>query len=111
MGIENYHVIELIGEGSFGKTVAMKFIMKQGKTQKGIHKLRQEIEVRFSVGSKRMDKVSPKEKTQRVKGMRRSGSSVRVKISQVMPIALECNMVSSFEESFWELLSRTLLPP
>ena len=85
MGVENYHVIELVGEGSFGKvykgrrkftgqvlmfcvsenlslflfglfgnvmicglffqTVAMKFIMKQGKSDKDIHNLRQEIEV------------------------------------------------------------------
>lgn len=83
MGIEEYHVIELVGEGSFGKvykgrrkytgqvitllsisffllflnywlifamflqakTVAMKFIMKHGKTEKDIHNLRQEIEV------------------------------------------------------------------
>lgn len=82
MGVENYHVIELVGEGSFGKvykgrrkntgqvncvlislflyllrllihvvygssqTVAMKFIMKHGKSEKDIHNLRQEIEVR-----------------------------------------------------------------
>lgn len=85
MGVENYHVIELVGEGSFGKvykgrrkftgqvlifcisenffflffiilsaitcfvadfqTVAMKFIMKHGKSDKDIHNLRQEIEV------------------------------------------------------------------
>ncbi|KAK8552754.1 hypothetical protein V6N12_041330 [Hibiscus sabdariffa] len=56
MGIEDYHVIELVGEGSFGKvhkgrrkytgqTVAMKFIMKHGKTGKDIHNLRQEIEI------------------------------------------------------------------
>lgn len=89
MGVENYHVIELVGEGSFGKvykgrrkytgqvaidlivyisycfklfeymdfsnnlyywlvllqTVAMKFIMKHGKTDKDIQNLRQEIEV------------------------------------------------------------------
>ncbi|XP_057429664.1 serine/threonine-protein kinase TIO isoform X3 [Lotus japonicus] len=54
--VENYHVIELVGEGSFGKvykgrrkhtgkTVAMKFIMKHGKTDKDIHNLRQEIEI------------------------------------------------------------------
>ncbi|KAI5396906.1 hypothetical protein KIW84_062943 [Lathyrus oleraceus] len=54
--VENYHVIELVGEGSFGKvykgrrkhtgqTVAMKFIMKHGKTEKDIHNLRQEIEI------------------------------------------------------------------
>ncbi|KAK3004965.1 hypothetical protein RJ639_018407 [Escallonia herrerae] len=56
MGIENYHVIELVGEGSFGKvykgrrkytgqTVAMKFILKHGKTEKDIQNLRQEIEI------------------------------------------------------------------
>lgn len=56
MGLEDYHVIELVGEGSFGKvykgrrkftgqTVAMKFIMKQGKSEKDIHNLRQEIEI------------------------------------------------------------------
>ncbi|CAN1336005.1 Serine/threonine-protein kinase TIO [Linum perenne] len=56
MGLESYHVIELVGEGSFGKvykgrrkctgqTVAMKFIMKQGKSEKDVHNLRQEIEI------------------------------------------------------------------
>ncbi|EEE53136.1 hypothetical protein OsJ_35944 [Oryza sativa Japonica Group] len=56
MGIEDYHVIVLVGEGSFGKvymgrrkytrqTVAMKFILKHGKTDKDIHNLRQEIEI------------------------------------------------------------------
>ncbi|RAL46323.1 hypothetical protein DM860_015316 [Cuscuta australis] len=56
MGVENYHVIELVGEGSFGKvykgrrkftgqTVAMKFIPKHGKSDKDIHNLRQEIEI------------------------------------------------------------------
>lgn len=56
MGIEDYHVIGLVGEGSFGKvykgrrkytrqTVAMKFILKHGKTDKDIHNLRQEIEI------------------------------------------------------------------
>ncbi|KAM7463574.1 hypothetical protein LguiA_031695 [Lonicera macranthoides] len=55
MGVENYHVIELVGEGSFGKvykgrrkytgqTVAMKFILKHGKSEKDIQNLRQEIE-------------------------------------------------------------------
>ncbi|WJX17387.1 non-specific serine/threonine protein kinase [Trifolium repens] len=54
--VDKYHVIELVGEGSFGKvykgrrkytgqTVAMKFIMKHGKTEKDIHNLRQEIEI------------------------------------------------------------------
>ncbi|KAK3212162.1 hypothetical protein Dsin_016868, partial [Dipteronia sinensis] len=56
MGVENYHVIELVGEGSFGKvykgqwkytgqTVAMKFIMKHGKSDKDFQNLRQEIEI------------------------------------------------------------------
>ncbi|XP_058074020.1 serine/threonine-protein kinase TIO [Magnolia sinica] len=56
MGVENYHVIELVGEGSFGKvykgrrkytgqTVALKFILKHGKSEKEIHSLRQEIEI------------------------------------------------------------------
>ncbi|PON62443.1 GPCR kinase [Trema orientale] len=56
MGVEDYHVIELVGEGSFGKvykgrrkytgqTVAMKFIMKHGKSDKDVHNLRQEIEI------------------------------------------------------------------
>ncbi|KAL5727926.1 non-specific serine/threonine protein kinase [Ranunculus cassubicifolius] len=56
MGVENYHVIDLVGEGSFGKvykgrrkytgqTVAMKFILKHGKSEKDIHNLRQEIEI------------------------------------------------------------------
>ncbi|BBN17969.1 fused [Marchantia polymorpha subsp. ruderalis] len=56
MGVENYHVVELVGEGSFGKvykgrrkytgqTVAMKFILKHGKSDKDIENLRQEIEI------------------------------------------------------------------
>ncbi|KAL2612342.1 hypothetical protein R1flu_024034 [Riccia fluitans] len=56
MGIEHYHVLELVGEGSFGKvykgrrkytgqTVAMKFILKHGKSDKDIENLRQEIEI------------------------------------------------------------------
>ncbi|GAB4858190.1 hypothetical protein Ancab_009587 [Ancistrocladus abbreviatus] len=56
MGVENYHVIELVGEGSFGRvykgrrkhagqTVAMQFIMKHGKSDKDIQNLRQEIEI------------------------------------------------------------------
>ncbi|RLN35666.1 serine/threonine-protein kinase TIO-like isoform X2 [Panicum miliaceum] len=56
MGIEDYHVIGLVGEGSFGnvykgrrkytrQTVAMKFILKHGKTDKDLHNLRQEIEI------------------------------------------------------------------
>ncbi|GLI63648.1 hypothetical protein VaNZ11_006646 [Volvox africanus] len=54
--LDNYHVIELIGEGSFGKVykgrrkctgqiTAMKFILKQGKSEKDIKNLRQEIEI------------------------------------------------------------------
>jgi fused-like protein len=57
--MENYHVIELVGEGSFGKvykgrrkytgqTTAMKFIMKHGKSDKDIKNLRQEIEVKYA---------------------------------------------------------------
>jgi fused len=45
--MENYHVLEPIGEGSFGKvfkgrrkftgqTVALKFILKHGKTERDI---------------------------------------------------------------------------
>ena len=52
----DYHIIELVGEGSFGKVykarrkytgqiVAMKFIAKHGKTDKDIKSLRQEIEI------------------------------------------------------------------
>ena len=52
--MENYIVLEHIGEGSFGKvykarrkntgfTVAMKFITKHGKSDKDIRTLRQEI--------------------------------------------------------------------
>jgi fused-like protein len=52
--MENYVVLEHIGEGSFGKvykarrkctgfTVAMKFISKHGKSEKDIRNLRQEI--------------------------------------------------------------------
>nr|XP_043610740.1 serine/threonine-protein kinase TIO-like isoform X2 [Erigeron canadensis] len=56
MGVENYHVTGLVGEGSFGKvykgrrkftgqTVAMKFILKHGKSEKDIESLRQEIQI------------------------------------------------------------------
>ncbi|KAK1424797.1 hypothetical protein QVD17_20135 [Tagetes erecta] len=56
MGVENYHVIELVGEGSFGKvykgrrkftsqTVAIKVILKHGKSEQEIKDLRQEIEI------------------------------------------------------------------
>eukprot|EP00882_Tetradesmus_deserticola_P008338 GHRQ01008792.1.p1 GENE.GHRQ01008792.1~~GHRQ01008792.1.p1 ORF type:complete len:113 (+),score=24.82 GHRQ01008792.1:664-1002(+) len=55
-GLENYHVIDLVGEGSFGKVykgrrrctgqiTAMKFIVKHGKSEKDIRNLRQEIEI------------------------------------------------------------------
>eukprot|EP00898_Chlorokybus_atmophyticus_P002887 jgi/Chlat1/359/Chrsp10S00049 len=54
--MENYHVIELVGEGSFGRVykgrrkhtgqiTAMKFITKKGKSEKDIKSLRQEIEI------------------------------------------------------------------
>ncbi|CAD7695598.1 unnamed protein product [Ostreobium quekettii] len=54
--MDNYHVIDLVGEGSFGKVykgrrrctgqiTAMKFIMKHGKSEKDIRNLRQEIEI------------------------------------------------------------------
>ena len=54
--VDDYHVIELVGEGSFGKVykarrkftgqiTAMKFIAKHGKTDKDIKSLRQEIEI------------------------------------------------------------------
>ncbi|KAK9831906.1 hypothetical protein WJX81_007961 [Elliptochloris bilobata] len=54
--VENYHVIELVGEGSFGKVykgrrkftgqiTAMKFIGKHGKSEKDVRNLRQEIEI------------------------------------------------------------------
>ncbi|KAG2391763.1 hypothetical protein C9374_013248 [Naegleria lovaniensis] len=54
--IDDYHVLELIGEGSFGKVfkgrrkftsqiVAMKFIPKKGKNEKELYNLRQEINI------------------------------------------------------------------
>jgi len=54
--MQNYNVLELVGEGSFGKVykgrrkytgqiTAMKFIMKQGKSEKDLKSLRQEIEI------------------------------------------------------------------
>ena len=54
--MQNYHRLERIGEGSFGRvfkgrrkctgqTVAMKFISKQGKQEKDIRNLRQEISI------------------------------------------------------------------
>ena len=53
---DDYHILELVGEGSFGKVykarrkftgaiTAMKFIAKHGKTEKDIKSLRQEIEI------------------------------------------------------------------
>jgi fused-like protein len=55
--MEHYHILERIGEGSFGKVyrgrrkytgqiVALKFVSKRGKTPKDIHNLRQEVELR-----------------------------------------------------------------
>ncbi|KIY94964.1 fused [Monoraphidium neglectum] len=54
--LQKYYVIDLVGEGSFGKVykgrrrctgqiTAMKFIVKQGKSEKDIKNLRQEIEI------------------------------------------------------------------
>ena len=54
--MEDYNVLELIGEGSFGKVykgrrkftgqiVAMKFIRKSGKSDKDLKRLRSEIEI------------------------------------------------------------------
>lgn len=54
--VEAYHIIDLIGEGSFGKVykarrkgaghvVAMKFITKKGKNEKELRNLRSEIEI------------------------------------------------------------------
>ncbi|KAG5188417.1 kinase-like domain-containing protein [Tribonema minus] len=54
--ISQYHILERIGEGSFGKvhkgrrkhtgqTVALKFISKHGKSQKDLKSLRQEIAI------------------------------------------------------------------
>lgn len=54
--METYHIIDLIGEGSFGKVfkarrkgsghvVAMKFILKKGKNDKELRNLRSEIEI------------------------------------------------------------------
>ena len=52
MGIDDYHVLERIGEGSFGRvykgrrkftgqTVALKFISKHGKSERDLKNLRQ----------------------------------------------------------------------
>ncbi|KAK6192112.1 hypothetical protein SNE40_003650 [Patella caerulea] len=54
--MDNYHVLEIIGEGSFGKVysgrkkytgqiVALKFIPKVGKSEKELRSLRREIEI------------------------------------------------------------------
>lgn len=54
--IDDYHVLDLIGEGSFGRvfkgrrkqtsqTVALKFIPKKGKNEKELNTLRQEINI------------------------------------------------------------------
>ncbi|KAL8605030.1 Serine/threonine-protein kinase 36 [Nucella lapillus] len=56
MGMNNYHVLEIIGEGSFGKVykgrrkftgqiVALKFIPQRGKSPKDLRGLRREIEI------------------------------------------------------------------
>ena len=55
-GPENYHRLDVVGEGSFGKVyrgrrlysgqiVAMKFIQKPGRSAKDLRSLRQEIEI------------------------------------------------------------------
>jgi serine/threonine protein kinase len=60
--LEDYHVLELCGEGSFGKvykgrrkydtkTVALKFIGKAGKSQKDLSKLRTEIRIQRALVS------------------------------------------------------------
>jgi fused-like protein len=60
MPLEDYHIIELIGEGGFGKVyrarrkatglvVAMKFIIKKGKNEKELRSLRQEIDILTSL--------------------------------------------------------------
>ena len=54
--MQNYHLLERIGEGSFGKVykgrrkysgqiVALKFISKHGKSEKDLRNLRQEIDI------------------------------------------------------------------
>ncbi|KAK1941933.1 Serine/threonine-protein kinase TIO [Phytophthora citrophthora] len=54
--MENYHILERIGEGSFGKVyrgrrkysghiVALKFVTKQGKSARDLENLRQEINI------------------------------------------------------------------
>lgn len=52
--MENYHILERIGEGSFGKVyrgrrkytgqiVALKFVTKRGKSAKDLQSLREEV--------------------------------------------------------------------
>ncbi len=52
--MQNYHILERIGEGSFGKVyrgrrkysghiVALKFVSKRGKSEKDLKNLRQEV--------------------------------------------------------------------
>jgi fused-like protein len=52
--MEDYHILERIGEGSFGKVyrgrrkysgqiVALKFVSKRGKNAKDLHNLREEV--------------------------------------------------------------------
>lgn len=54
MGMDDYHILERIGEGSFGKVyrgrrkfsgniVALKFVSKRGKSAKDLQSLRQEV--------------------------------------------------------------------
>nr|CCA20871.1 protein kinase putative [Albugo laibachii Nc14] len=54
--MENYHILERIGEGSFGKVyrgrrkytgqiVALKFVSKRGRSSKELHNLREEIDI------------------------------------------------------------------
>lgn len=54
--MEHYHVLERIGEGSFGKVyrgrrkysghiVALKFVSKRGKSAKYLESVRQEVRI------------------------------------------------------------------
>ena len=58
--MDNYHILELIGEGSFGKVykgrrkytgqvVALKFIPKTGRSEKELNNLKREIEIMRSL--------------------------------------------------------------